>query len=245
MEEGLDLRQAQARQRAEEQRAEDLEDRVDDDGVDVHDPARESARDAEGHGEDDQTHRVVERDDRQQQVGELSLGLVLAHDHQRGGGRGGGRDRAERDGGRDGEGLREQEVQPQQRRVHDERRDESLQDADHQRLSAGLAQLGEAELVADGEGDEAQRHVRDRAERLELVKAGKAQARDVQRAEHAGADQHARDKVGRHVRQFELVAQTREHQPREHGHGDIQKLVQKKHLFSLYFQQPAHYTAAA
>ena len=123
-------------------------------------------------------------------------------------------------------------MQPQQRRIDDERRDEGLQDTDHQRLLTGLAQLGEAELIADGEGDEAQRHVGDRAERLELGKARKAQAGDVQRADHAGADQHARDEIGRHVRQSELVAQAREHQSREHGHGNIQQLVQRKHLFS-------------
>ena len=54
--------------------------------------------DAEGDGEDDKAHRIVERDDRQKQIDKLALCLVLAHDHQRGCGRRGGGDGAEDDG---------------------------------------------------------------------------------------------------------------------------------------------------
>ena len=65
--------------------------------------AHQRLGDAEGHGEQHQTHRVVQRHDGQQDIGEGALSLVLAHHHQ-GGGRGGGRGHgAQHDGGGQGQ----------------------------------------------------------------------------------------------------------------------------------------------
>ena len=226
----------QPRQRAEDQRAEDLQQRVDQHGVDIHDSAAQRPRDAEGDGEHDQAHRVVERDDRQQQIGQLALGLVLAHDHQCGGRRGRRGDGAQRDGRGDRERRGEQEVHAQQCQIDQQRRHHGLQHADDQCLPPRLAQLRETELVADGKGDKAQRDIRDGAERPQLLKAVEAQTRDPQRAEKARPDQHPGHQIGRHVRQTELVAQTRQHQTYEYGHGNIQQFMQNRaSLFLINF----------
>ena len=54
---------------------------------------------AEGNCEYDKSHRIVKRDDGEQQVGQRALCLVLAHDHERCRGRRGGRNGAEGDAG--------------------------------------------------------------------------------------------------------------------------------------------------
>jgi len=79
------LRQHPAAERAERQRADDLDERIDDNGDHVERAGIERLRNTERHREHHQTDRVVQRDDRQQQVDQRALGLILPDDHQRSG----------------------------------------------------------------------------------------------------------------------------------------------------------------
>ena len=214
---GLDFCQHPARDRAEQQRADDLQQGVDEDRDHIDRPGAQRLGDAEGHGEEDQADRVVQGDDRQQQAGQRALGLVLAHDHQRGGrGRGGG-DRAEGDGRGDRQRVRGEQRVGNQHHVDQQRGRAGLQHADDRGLFACFFQIGQLEFAADGKGDEAQRDLGDQIERVDLVIAVKADIRDMQRAEQRGADHDAGDQIGRHVGQPGFIEQTGHQQARHHG----------------------------
>ena len=239
MEELFQLRQAPAGDGAQDQRGQDLQDGIDHNGIDVHDPAAQRLGNTEGNGEKHQAHRVVQSDDGQQQIGQGALGLVLAHDHQRGGRRGGGGDGAEGDGRGQGQHIRPQEMEDHQGDVHAAGGDHGLENADHQGLLAGLPQLGEAEFVADGEGDEAQGHIGDQAQAVQLLIAGKAEAGHAQRAHKTGADQKTGDQIRRHIRQMPAVHHAGHHESGKHGDGQRQQF---SHILSL-LKQPCYCTA--
>ena len=96
-------------------------------------------------------------------------------------------------------------MQHNQRNIHGQRRHQSLHDAHDHGLTARLLQRREAELIADGEGDEAQRHIGQQAQLLHLLHGCKAQKAHAQPAEAVGPDQHARDQIGRDRRQAEAL----------------------------------------
>ena len=161
--------------------------------------------DAEGDGEDDKAHRIVERDDRQKQIDKLTLGLVLAHDHQCGCGRRGGGDGAEDDGLINADDLREAKVEDQQRGIDQHRGDKCLRDADDGCLTAGFFEGGKAEFVADGERDEAEGNVGDDGELVDRVHRDKAEAVKPKLADAVRADQNTGDQIGGHGRQTERL----------------------------------------
>ena len=81
--------------------------------------------------------------------------------------------------------------------------------------------------MADGEGNEAQCHVGDHRQGIDLLKGVESEAGDAQPSQHAGADQHAGDQVGRNVRQMEFHKQTGHQQPREQGNCNQQQGLHK------------------
>ena len=225
------LREDFAHHRAQHQRKRDFQRGIDQHGDEINRAAAQRARHAEGHREHHQTHRVVQRDDGQQDVGQLALRLILAHDHQRRGRRRGGGNRAQRDGGGNGQLVAQNEVQPDQRRVHKQRGHQTLHDTNDRSLLSRLLQRGKAELVSDGEGDEAQRHVGHQIQSLDGLQRVEAH-RQVQPAEGVGADQHARDQIGGHVRQTQLLHDAGHHQTRQHGKSNGQKQIHTSLLLS-------------
>ena len=228
MEQGFKPRQHIAGGSAEQQRDGDFDERVEQHRDQVQRAAEERARHAERYGEHDEAHGVVERDNGQQQIRQGSLCLVLAHDHERGG-RGGRRgDGAERDCRGQGKDLRGEQVERDERSVHQQRRRERLHHADDERLPAGLPQRAEPELVANGEGDEPQRDVGHHIERAELRIGGKADARDAEPAEEERADQQPGEQVGRHIRKTERPDEPCHHQPGEQCKRDGQDLFHTK-----------------
>ena len=199
----------------------DLEQRIDQDRHQVERADVHRLRDAEGDGEHDEADRVVQRDDRQQDVDQRALRLILPDDHQRGG-RGRRRsDGAKGDGLRNGERVRER-GDGDERDVDEQRRGQRLQHTDDSGLFAGMLQRGHTELVADGERDEAQRDLRYERQMLDIFIACEAQPVEAKTAEAVRPDQHAGDQIGRHRGQLERLEHARHQKTRENCDGKRQ-----------------------
>ena len=211
--------QAKAGQRAQQQGAQNLDNGVDHNGEHIHHAGAQGLGNTEGHGKEHQAHRVVQRHNGQQQIRQGTFRFILAHHHQRGGRGGGGGDGAQGDGSGDGQCLRLYEAEGKQGRIHQQCCHHGLDHANNKGLAAGLLQLRQTKLIADGKGDKAQGHITDQTDILQLVIAGKADAGDMQRTDAAGADEHTGHQVGRHIRQVQPLDGTGHHQSREHGNG--------------------------
>ncbi len=114
---------------------------------------------------------------------------------------------------------------------------QGLQHTDDGGLPAGLLQLGQAELVADGEGDEAQRHVVEQGKRLDLAHRGEAQAGDTQPAQAVRADEDARDQItgdGRHLQRLDK-ARNQQARAQRDGNGKQRLHVNLLLLSIAYF----------
>ena len=85
-----------------------------------------------------------------------------------------------------------------------------------------LFELAQAEFIADGKGDKAHRHIGDHAQRLDLVVACKAEARNAEPAQHERPDQNARHKKRRDIRQMPAAKNTGHQKPCKQRNGQIQ-----------------------
>ena len=224
------LSQHPAGNRAQGQGADDFHQGIDQDGNHIHRAGGEGLGHAEGDGEHHQTHRVVQGHNGQKQVYQLALGLVLAHHHQRGGGGGGGADGAQGDGLRRRELIREQGAEDQKRDVDEHRRHQRLENADDRGRPAGLLQGGQAEFGADGEGDEAQRHVGHQRKFFHICKAGESQAVYAQKAQAVWAHQYAGDQIAGDRGQAQGFEYPGHHQTRQNGNGQGKKRVHADYL---------------
>ena len=222
VEEFFKLCQHPSHQRAEEKRAKDLEQRVDENGYDVHRAHDQRFGDSEGHGKDHKTDRIVQRDDGEKELCQGSLGLELTHDHQGGGGGGRGGDRAEGQHLRERDHAGEDKIDGKEGKIHAHGGGQSLKNADHKGLLADLAQILQAELTADGKGDKAERQLGDHAETLDLSHGGKAEAGNAERTEAKGSDQNAGDEVGGHGGQLDRLKQTGHQKPCQQGNRNGQ-----------------------
>ncbi len=116
----------------------------------------QSRGDAIGHGEQHQTHRVIDGHHQKQKLCHGAVRLILSDHHQSCGRRRGCGNGAQGDGTGNGENGREKEVQHHQHDVHHNGGDHGLQNANGNGLRAGSPKLAQAELIANGKGDEAQ-----------------------------------------------------------------------------------------
>ena len=185
----------------------DLHQRLHNEGGDMGGAVLQGLGDAEGDGEDDQAHRVIQGNDRQQDIRDRAFGLVLTDDHQGGGRRGGGGNGAQGDGHGHGQQVRHEIVQGNQRDIHEQGGHTCLDDADDGGLLSGLPESGKPELMADGEGDEAQGHIGDHGQGIHLFKGVETETGDPQSAQNAGTDQHAGHQVGRDIGQMKFDKQ--------------------------------------
>ena len=237
VEELFQLCEHPAAERAERKRTDDLDQRVDDDGDHVERAGIECLCDAERDCEHDQTDRIIQRDDRQQQIDQRALGLILAHNHERrGGGRRGG-------DGAEGDGLRNRQLAVCQQRdgdegdIDQERRGKRLQNADHERLFSGVLQLGYAELAADGERDKAQRDLGNERQAVHIRLGREAESFNSKQAQAVRPDQDACDQICRHGRQLQRLCNAGHQQARKNRNGQRQ---QGTHFIFLHFFFFAH-----
>ena len=179
---------------------------------------------AKGGRKQHQTHRVVDGHHHEQQPGERAVRFVLAHHHQRGGGGGGCCDGAQRDGGGHRQRLRRGKMQRHQHQVHHHRGEHRLHDAHRHRLFAHGFQVMDAELVADGEGDESQRHIRNDVEKLHLFQTVEAQPHHAEPPHAERPQQQSGDQIRRDGGQIHQLGQPVHHQPGNEGNGHTKQL---------------------
>ena len=221
MEVDLQLVEHETGQRAQTQREDDLHQRLHDDAEGVDAALLQRVRHAEGGREEDEADGVVDGDDHQQQVGQRAVGLVLLDDHQ-GRGRGRGRcDRTQRDGRGHGDDIRAEQVQDDQREIHQCGGDDGLQDADRDGLPAHAFQCAQPKFVADDEGNKAQRHLGDEAVALHLSQAPEADAPAAQAEtpQKEGPQQQACRQIRRHGGQVGDLGQPGHQKPRDQCKG--------------------------
>ena len=152
---------------------------------------------AVGGREQHQTHGIVNGDHHQQKLGQRAVGLVLL-DHHQGSGRGcSGGDRAQRDGRGQRDDVRAGKVQGNKGDIHQRGGDHRLRNAHGHGAASHVLQGAEPELVADDEGDKAQRHLCEDAVALHGNKAAKAKAETAQPqpTQKEGAQQQAGKQV--------------------------------------------------
>ena len=188
--------EGKARHSAQTQGEENLADRLHQDADHVDVAFFQGVGDAEGDREEHQAHGVVDGHHHQEQVGQGAVGLVLLDHHQGCRGSGSRRDGAQGDGRGRRDHVRPDKVEGQQGGVHHQGGDDRLQNADGDGLAAHALELAEPELVADHKGDEAQRHLGDDVERLDLLEGGKADEGQPQPPDQEGPQQQARHQIG-------------------------------------------------
>ena len=115
-------------------------------------------------------------------------------------------------------------LRPDEDQVHQQRGDHGLENADD---DCGLAhgfELAQAELIADGEGDEAQGRLGQNAQGLHLRQGVEAQAGQTQGADAEGAKQQACHQIGGDSGQMHQLGHAGQHQAADHGSGKTEKI---------------------
>ena len=183
---------------------------------------------AVGSGEQHQTHGVIDGDHHQQQLCQRTGSLVLLDHHQGGGGSCGRCNGAQRDGRGQRDDVRADEMQHDEGNIHQRRCDDGLRDAHGEGLTAHPLQGAEPEFVADDEGDEAQRHLRDDAVAFHLCQRPEAEAETAQPqpSQKERSQQKPGDEIGRDGRQVDRLGQTGHQQTRDQRKGQT-----NQHLF--------------
>lgn len=201
MEQADELGEHEAQHQAQQQRAEDFQNGIEEDAHHTERPADHGLRRAEGNRKHNQTHGVIQRNHWQQHIGHRAFGLILIDDHHGGGGSGSCGHSAQHQAGGYRQPVAQDKMQRQQRQIDAQAGGQRLQNGHHGGLLSGLPQRGQAELVANGEGDEAQRHVADQAQAGHLLKGGEADPGNMEQAQTVRPDQNTGHQVRSHRRQ--------------------------------------------
>ena len=208
-------------ERAEQQRADHFNQRIEQYGGQAERTERDRLGNPEGHGKYNQPHCVVQRDNGQQQICQRALRLVLIYHHQRGGRRGGCSDGAEgNDHGERELVLSEDQMQPIEGNIDQKGGGQRLYNADDSCLPAGFSQLREPEFISDGKCDEAERHLGDEVQGGNLFHGGEADAGNAQTAETIGADQDAGQQITGDGRQLQRLDNAGHQQAGQQGKAD-------------------------
>ncbi len=187
----LQLRVDQANKDAQEDGQEDLPNREDKHGQGAEGLAgEEGGRHGRGDPEGDDADGIIQGNDRDEDIHQVSLGLVLADDHEGGGGGGGTGDGPQKEG--KAQAGMEDEIGTQS---NQEKGTQGLDDGDNDDLGTQVLQFPQVHLKADGKGDEGQGNIVDDGEALDAFLGQKAQ--------DGGADQEAGNQVAGHVREFQ------------------------------------------
>ena len=103
-------------------------------------------------------------------------------------------------------------MQNDQGDVHENRCDDGLQNADGDGLGAGGLQLAQAELIADGEGDETQSGLGDDLQAVHLRSGIEAQSGNFQRADAEGPQKQSGHQIGGDGGELDQLGHTGKHQ---------------------------------
>ena len=217
---GLQLCQQKAHEGAQSERGGDLQQGIDQDGGQLDRPAVQRPRNPKGDGEHHQAHGVVQRDHGQQEVCQRSLCLILPHDHQRGRGRCGGGNGAQRDGLRCGQLVRQSKMQKEQGQIHKQGCGQRLHHAHHEGLPAGMLQAVQPEFVADCEGDETQRDFGYQGQRFHRFHGGKAEPVNAQGAQTVWPDQYAGHQISGNIGKLQRPDEPRHQQAGQQCNGN-------------------------
>ena len=246
--------QQEAHQAAQAQGQDDLHDRLDDDSQDADLTVGQGGGDAVGHGEQQQTHRIVQGNHQHQQPGHGAVGLVLPHDHHGRGRRGSGGNGTQGNGAGNGDDLREEHVQGDQHDIHHHGGDDGLQDADGDGSHANGLQLAQAEFIAHRERDEAQSRLGDDAQDLHLLQAVEAKAGQLQRAQEVGSQQKSGHQITGNGGKMDQPGHSGQQQATHQRHGKTNQIrfhrnlpssIQDRkrwnrfHFFSLHIIAPS------
>ena len=107
------------------------------------------------------------------------------------------------------------------RRVHQGGGEHRLENAHRDGLTAHGFQLGHPELIADGEGDEAQGRLGDDIQPGHRLRRGEADAGYVQRPQQVGAKQQAADQIGGDGGEVEQLRQAGHEQSAHQRQGEL------------------------
>ena len=197
MEEPLHPMEQQPHKAAETNGQKNFHDGFDDHGQHADLPVGQRRSDSKRHGEQQQTHSVVQRDHQHQQPGHGAVRLVLTNHHQRGGRGSGGGNGAQGDGAGDGNDVGEEQMQQQKYDIHDNGGDHGLQNADDDCPGADGTQLAQTELVAHSKGNKAQSSLADDTEDVHFLKGVEAKSGNVQPSKEKRPEKQSGDQIGR------------------------------------------------
>ena len=242
MEEAFEEGEEEAHHKSERKRENDLKDRLNEHRDHVDSARNQCLGNAERNGEENETDGIVERDDGKKNVGQGALCLILTDDHQRSGRCGCRSDGTENDGGRERELVGSCQMNSDEHRVHQKRSNDSLHDSDDSSLLARLFELSETELVTDGKGDKAERHVGDNGIGFDVCHADKAKSGNTELTENVRSDEDTRNEVCRDGGELEDLRKSRKHQTRKHGDRECQKRLHLCNLQKINFRTPTDYS---
>ena len=137
----------------------DLKQRLDHNGNEVDGTGADGFGNAEGDCENDETDRVVERNDGKKDIRHGTLRLVLLNDHEGSRGSGSGSNGAENDRRGEREDVGHEEMESDQHSVNDNGGEDRLKNTDNQSLLTDLLELGDTEFVTHRKSDKAERYV--------------------------------------------------------------------------------------
>ena len=121
-------------------------------------------------------------------------------------------------------------MQTNQHQIHHQRRRQRLKNADDRRLLSRLAQLRQAEFIADGKRDEAQCHVVKQAQCFYIRSRRKAESRHAQLTQAIGTDENARNQVARHSRQLQRLDKAGNQKTGAQRHSNTKKRFHDDYL---------------
>ena len=209
----------QADQRTENQGCNNFHQRIYNNGDDIKRAVFQSLGNPEGDRKHDQTDHVVERNDGKEHLGQRAVRLVLLDDHERCGGSRSRSDRTERNGAGQRELVGHDEVKQDQRDVHEDRRNDCLEDRNHNRLAADVLEFRKTELVAHRHRDKAEsRFGNDRVGRNVLMR-DKTKSGNTELSETVRTDQNPGNQICGDGGEIPDFRQSGHHQAGKHRNG--------------------------
>ena len=209
----------QTDQRTEDKGCNDFHQRIYNNGDDIKRAVFQSLGNPEGDRKHNQTDHVVECNNGKEHLGQRTVRLVLLDDHERCGGSRSRSDRTERNGAGQRELFGHDEVKRDQRDVHKDRRNDRLEDRNHNRLAADVLEFGQTELVPHRHCDKAEsRFGNDRVGRNVLMR-DKTKSGNTELSETVRPDENPGNQIRGNGGQVPDLRKSGHHKSGEHRNG--------------------------
>lgn len=225
VEELLKLGKNKSEQCADDERREDLNERLNYDRNNAGVAAADGLSHTEHYCENYQTYCVVQSNDGKKEVGEWTLCLVLTNYHQGRRGSGCGCDSRKDQHCGEGKdilarGFNKYVVQSEKHAATNDGGDYRLQNTDDGCLLTGLLKLGKLEFASDRKGYKAERDVADDSEGVNVLKVwvSEAEVKSAGKSDSAKAeatDENTCDEIAGDCRELQKLAYTRHKQSRK------------------------------